>query len=172
MPVIKNAVRLDALNRDVSLPFNLRLQDFQMAIQDVMGLPHYDEIASRRGIALTAVFANCSSISTPILATLTYSQAARVEPAPRTDRGRCLRPRYAARTILRMNACGFRLGCGARFTFALTRRCGLDNIAKRPIVANPSQRRPSSICEDCLARDLRSALGKGARVPTWGAASR
>lgn len=35
MPVIKNTVTLDALNPEVSLPFNLRLQDFQMAMQDV-----------------------------------------------------------------------------------------------------------------------------------------
>jgi hypothetical protein len=35
VPVIKNTVTLDALNPAVSLPFNLRLQDFQMAMQDV-----------------------------------------------------------------------------------------------------------------------------------------
>lgn len=35
MPVIRNAVSLDKFNADAVLSFELRLQDFQMAMQDV-----------------------------------------------------------------------------------------------------------------------------------------
>ena len=35
MPVIKNTVEQDRFNPALPLPFNLRLHDFQMAMQDV-----------------------------------------------------------------------------------------------------------------------------------------
>ena len=35
IPVRRSVVDLDALNRELPLPYSLRIQDFQMAMQDV-----------------------------------------------------------------------------------------------------------------------------------------